>query len=472
LFKKIVLDNYKSFKHVEIDLTGSEKNPLPYAFIYGENGSGKSNLIESVMFLKDSVRTINIMNRLRDITDNASAKADLKSHISKFIEGSSERSPPDPNEVLEILKNLPDIVGMARSVRTVGSDKGVSVSYQFFLNGHDGHYEMRFGEDDRLIYEKLSYVVESRTKDIFEIGTSENNDASLKGDEIGQTFSPQLFKDKEYGRIISGLIQRYWGKHSFMSILDNEYFANNPQHMDKTVGTGIADVIRYFNDLVVSYNFNDGNFGKGLKDRILSNLSVGTIKPNEKAKLSVYEEALDSFFTRLYSDVKKVYYRTEPREGMLRYTLFFSKMIGGERREIDIFSESAGTKRILGLFPAFFECARGKTVFYDELDSGIHDRLVKDMISEIKGSFKGQFIVTTHNTSLLEVIGPKNIFLILIDPRGEKRILPMNRIERTQKNHNNRDRYLNGVFGATPVTGYIDFDEIVQHATHRLGGGA
>ncbi|MDR0334684.1 MAG: AAA family ATPase, partial [Methanomassiliicoccaceae archaeon] len=63
MFKKIVLDNFKSFNHITFDLTGAEKAPVSYALIYGKNGSGKSNLIESLMFLKDTLRTYSGMSR-------------------------------------------------------------------------------------------------------------------------------------------------------------------------------------------------------------------------------------------------------------------------------------------------------------------------------------------------------------------------------------------------------------------------
>jgi hypothetical protein len=283
-------------------------------------------------------------------------------------------------------------------------------------------------------------------------------------------FSPQLFKNSGYGRTISDLIRKYWGRHSLLSIMDDQYSANNAGYMNESLGTGIADVIRYFDDMIVYCIYTNVKRGCGIKDKILAGLAGGQIYPDERAHLSIYEDALNSFFTRIYSDVKKVYYKIEQKGGMLNYTLFFSKMIGGERREIDIFEESTGALGLLQLFPAFFECARGKTVFFDELDSGIHDLLIKYLMQELKGTFKGQFVATTHNTSLLEIMEPRNVFMIQVDSRGEKRMLPISDIERTQRNHNNRDRYLKGVFGAIPVTGEIDFKDIVQHAERGLGG--
>ena len=44
---------------------------------------------------------------------------------------------------------------------------------------------------------------------------------------------------------------------------------------------------------------------------------------------------------------------------------------------------------------------------FDEFDSGIHDILVKDIIENVYPSIKGQLILTTHNTYLLESDIPK-----------------------------------------------------------------
>lgn len=470
MFKKIVLDNYKSFRHIEIDLSGSDGSPLPYAFIYGENGSGKSNLVESVLFLKGTIKTVNLMNTLTLASNYGEAAINQKKKQAGKVAG---RSIDGQLRLVPVstLDPLPNIISLAKEARTIGSETGVSASFHFTVGGHDGRYEMRFGPDDQLIYEKLSFVIESRTKDIFEIRADDGLDASDRGRYIIQKYSPQLFTSKSYGDTVQNLVRKYWGKHSFISILDDQYSANNARYMIESLGTGIGDVIRFFNDLIVSCDFEIGPFGIGIDDKLMASLAHGWIAPDEKTQLLAYEDALNSFFTRICSDIKKAYYRIEPSGGVLTYTLFFTKMIGGKKREISIFKESRGTISMLGLFPALFECVRGKTVFFDELDLGIHDLLIKDVMIEVKEAFKGQLIATTHSTSLLEVIEPKNIFMIQVDPMGEKRIMPLNRIERTLKNHNNRIRYMKGVFGSVPIIGEVDFKDIVLRAEKKLGGG-
>ena len=58
MFKRIELDNFRSFTHIVFDLEGAGGTPAPYALVYGENGSGKTDLVESVAFLKRSIKTL------------------------------------------------------------------------------------------------------------------------------------------------------------------------------------------------------------------------------------------------------------------------------------------------------------------------------------------------------------------------------------------------------------------------------
>ena len=466
MFKKIVLDNYKSFRHIELNLNKTDKDPLPYAFIYGENGSGKSNLVESMMFLKDTINTLISFNNFRTAIENESRNTKDQRRASEL---KMQTVPPrDITELSEIY--APTLPRLVENVKMIDSIDNVCMSYHFALEGRNGHYQMEFGQDGRISYEKLSFVVESRTQDIFELYTEERDKQKTTSASVTQKLSPSFFKNKTYEKTIQDHIQKYWGNHTFMSIMNDQFKINNKQYMEDSMGTKIKEVLDFFNGIIVSCTFIGQSWGTGVRGKIMTNLAKGTITMKEEPTLRVYEKALNSFFTRLYSDIKKAYYRTESNNGSLSYTLFFSKMIGGKRREIEISKESSGTFKLLNLFPAFFECSRGKTVFFDELDSGIHDILMKDVMAEMIGSFKGQFIATTHNTSLLEIMDPKCIFVIQSDPKGEKRIISISQVERTQRNHNNRNRYMNGTFEGIPIVGEIDFKGIVNTAEKGFEG--
>jgi uncharacterized protein len=480
LFKKITLNNYKSFEHIEFDLSRGSNLPVKCAFIYGENGSGKSTLIESLMFLKDTMSTMIFLSTVNGM--KLAAEKNKIADESKNIKNTKlqDLSPEDItgfflflDDVKKSMNTLTDTTPkdlrlISKNQKMIGSDTELSVSYEFILNDHEGHYEMKFNSENRLVHEKLRYVVNKRVKDIFEIDYLSDLKDNFANTNIECKFSQHLFNNKEYERKIYDSVKQYWGNHSFLSIMADQYSQNNIQFMESSIGTSISKVMDFFNDFVVSCNYSGLNSGTGIKSDILSSLSGGTVSQNRKPELMVYEKALDSFFTRIYSDVKNVHYKLEERNNKLVYSLIFSKMICGKIRDINTLQESTGTIKLLNLFPAFFECANGKTVFFDEIDSGIHDKLMMDLIEEIKGSFKGQFIVTTHNTSLLEIIEPKSVFIIRSDINGKKTITSLDNIQKTQKNHNNRSRYMDGVFDGVPIIGMVDFEDIVQNADKEL----
>ena len=92
----------------------------------------------------------------------------------------------------------------------------------------------------------------------------------------------------------------------------------------------------------------------------------------------------------------------------------------------------------------------------------MQQKLVFDLITEILGEIKGQLIITTHNTSLLKILEPRCAFIINVDLNGEREIRSISKIIRTQKNHNNQDRYLKGVMDGVPYMGSLDLDEIAS----------
>ena len=198
-------------------------------------------------------------------------------------------------------------------------------------------------------------------------------------------------------------------------------------------------------------------------------LIKGSVPKGQQNVLSAYGNALSKFFSRLYSDVVGVSYMISEVDGMLSYELIFHKRVAGKIRDIPCRSESAGTRTLVSLFPSLMGRGEGNIVFIDEVDSGIDAKLVFDMMQEILPDLKGQLIITTHNTSLLEFLPPSNVFILDVDSEGFKSIMSVSEIERTQRNNNNRIRYLHGQFNGVPIIGYIDLAGIASAFHEDLG---
>ena len=206
--------------------------------------------------------------------------------------------------------------------------------------------------------------------------------------------------------------------------------------------------------------------------RILQELDAGNVKnPGRKQnkELYVFEDILNQYFTQLYSDIKKAYYKFKKEGNGYRYELYFDKVCGGSIRSIPVSLESTGTRKLLDDFPIFFTSAMGLTAFVDEVDSGIHDLLMNDILRLLKNAVdqtdEGQFIATTHNTLLMDSVPADEVYVLKADAEGEKEIVCISDYRfRTQKANSVRHKYLDGCYQGIPETGYLDFAELIDEA--------
>ncbi|MDR0523594.1 MAG: AAA family ATPase [Candidatus Methanoplasma sp.] len=440
MFKKIVLDNFMSFDHIEFDLsgTGKEGTPLPYAVIYGENGAGKSNIVSSFLFLKDTLHTM-VVRRAMD-----EAGIGATDNIRDIIRvGTRENA-----TVGALVGSRINLDSCAESYRMIDGGP-MSVSYSFSLNGRDGCYKLSFDQGGGLISEEMTYRANKRAVALF----------SIRNGGSGPVFDgSKITYNRKYRKDLSERVDRFWGKNTFLSILRDQMDRNNPGYMSEAIYPALMDIMGFFFSFSVSFR------GKTKDARYqpfeILDLSGGVIPAHKEKDLMRIEKGLSSFFKRTFSDIKGVYYRLDGRDAILEYTLIFKKMICGKIRDVEASSESTGTIGLLENFQSFLSCCMGNTIVIDETDNGVHDLMMDNVFREMLDANKGQIIMTAHDTLFLEHISPKSTFILQIDGAGRKRMVRVSDLERTQKNHNNRQRYIRGLFGGVPVLSEIDMGDI------------
>ncbi|MGN0098487.1 MAG: ATP/GTP-binding protein, partial [Candidatus Methanomethylophilaceae archaeon] len=201
----------------------------------------------------------------------------------------------------------------------------------------------------------------------------------------------------------------------------------------------------------------------------IGDLVQGRIPSKDSKTLDAYEEAISAFLIRLYSDIKDVRYEREISDDHIEYRLNVVKEIEGMERTIPFSRESSGTRKLLDVFQPLLACSIGGVAFIDELDSGIHDKLVVDVMSQIMPKIRGQLVITTHNTSLMEITKPSSLFILRVDRNGYKDIRPMNRIAEVQTNNNKRKIYLKGAFDGIPHIRDLDLEGIADDLIRDAG---
>ena len=106
---------------------------------------------------------------------------------------------------------------------------------------------------------------------------------------------------------------------------------------------------------------------------------------------------------------------------------------------------------------------KNNVVAIDELDSGIHDILTASILESLFNNIKGQFILTTHNTTILESdIKKECIYIFNIDSEGKKILVPITDYEKEHPNINFRKRYLKGIYYGIPIVSSLDFTDILE----------
>jgi len=446
MFRKIILHNFKSFADIELDLEDNGRRPLNIAMVYGENGAGKTNLIDSVRFLKDSTGTLaepenpeNLLEDMEALTDKNYEPEDAKNMMNALRTIISLTQKSQANA-----KN--DIQSLAQDAICIESEGGMRTKYIFDAKGAKTEYSMDFDEDGRLVREQLRSIIDSRAGCYYCI-TSD-------GGSIQSKISESFITDGKFRNEIRDLLKRYWGKHSMMAIMFQQYAVKNAIFMKDSVSAGFVRIRDFIDSITVGYPATMpllyGHY----------DMTEGLIRQSDIGSLDLQEKALDLFFTSLSPDIRKVRYERKEVGERIFYSLIFDRMISGKVRSVPYISESSGIKKLVRMMPLLAGSSDGGTVFIDELDSSIHDKTVKELIERISPSVNGQLFFTTHNTQLLETADPRTAFIIRIGQDGFKSISPISRISRTQKNHNNRIRYLNGSLGGIPYVGYIDMQEI------------
>ncbi len=436
MFTYVKSKNFKSLKDIEFNLNKTKTKTNQFISIYGENGSGKTNIVELFKLLQQST-----MSRATDIAMNKMPK-----EFWKIQEEMSDQLPTEIRQIFQLSFNL-------KEYRMLDEEEPTEIEYGFKINDNDGFYYIKF--DDEIIEEKLYYMAGKQRAYLFQIN-KENN-------KIIKNLNKNIFINEKYNEELIDGIDKYWGKYTFLSLLSFEAIEKNKDYIDNNISKNIMEVIDKIWSMTVHVDkgalkiIPDGF----VKVRKLNNIQKGIVKKDKLPEIKKYENVLNIFFTQAYADIKEVKYKINEKEDRIHYELYFYKMIGGQIKSIPSRFESDGTRRILNQFDTIIGSLLGETVIIDEIDNGIHDVLMKNIIMSIKDEITGQLIITTHNTLLLEILPKEYIYILSTDYNGNKTINSIKEYGiKIQKNNNARDLYFKGVFGGIPTTDYIDFEEI------------
>lgn len=422
MFTNIKLKNFKSFKNVEIDFQSKKGKSKPLIIIYGENGSGKTTISQAFLALKRTMTTMQVKGMLKDLLDE------------KF--SPPEDFPLKPDVMLKILRSklsMNGIENLIEEYKMINSNENMSLEYEFNIDGGSGCYYVEM-DAYNIVKERLEFRLNKKRSCYFNI---EDDDVYI---------SEKIFESKEFYELISNQIEMYWGKHTLLSILYFEMGDKSDTYINSNISINLMKLMTAFEN--INFRIPRDSEGQSLtlnaENQFFGHLVSGTIEKKDKNKLDEVEILINQFFKSLFNDVIKAFYKKSGTKDGIQYDLFLRKRIENYEFDIDFKLESNGTKEIMELLPYLVSAVSGSCVIIDEYGIGIHDLLATKLLAAIGHQIKGQLILTTHNTLLMDYaeVNPDALYFIMNDKTFKKSVKCVTEIEeRLHPNYNYRKRY-------------------------------
>ena len=426
MFTNIKLKYFKSFKNVEINLQSKKGEYKPLAIIYGENGSGKTTISQAFLALERTMQTMQVKGMLKDLLDE------------KFTP--PEDFPLKPDVMLRILKSKLSVNGIECIIdeyKMINSDENMSLEYEFNIGGGSGSYYVEM-DSFSVVKERLEYKLNKNRGCYF----------SIEDDDI--YINEKIFESKEFYELIKSQVGMYWVKHTLLSILYFEMGDKSDTYINSNISINLMNLMTAFEK--INFRIPRASDGQSLalnaENEILGHLVSGVIEKKNKDKLDEVENLLNQFFKSMFNDVVKAFYKKSSKKNEIRYDLFLRKRIENYEYDIDFQLESNGTQEIIDLLPYLVSAVSGSCVIIDEYGIGVHDLLATKLLASIGHQIKGQLILTTHNTLLMDYaeVNPDALYFIMNDKTFKKSVKCVTEIEeRLHPNYNYRKRYFTNV---------------------------
>ena len=289
MFTYIKAKNFKSLKNIEFNLKRTKNITNDFIAIYGENGSGKTNLVELFKFLQQMT-----ISRTFDVSWNMLPKEffDLKDKMLGKVS-------MEMRSIWELTLNLEEY-------RMLNEKEDTEIEYGFKINDKEGFYSVKFNKE--IIEEKLYFFVNKQNGYYFKLSKNDR--------EIQKELNNNIFMNDKYNKELGENIEKYWGKYSFLSLITFEAKDKNEEYISNNISYKLFEIINKFISITVHVNkyflkFIPDNF---IKKLALFDLKEGTVSKDKIDQIRKYEEVLNIFFTQAYADIKSVKYIIEEKD--------------------------------------------------------------------------------------------------------------------------------------------------------------
>lgn len=412
---EIQVANLKNVKNGKIKFLNSDiKDSLKLKMgdilgIYGQNGSGKTTIINSLEILKSILSGVPLNQELKNLITFGEENATL---LFKFY--------------VEFDKNIKYIAEYKVTLEK-NDNKEIEISYE----------SIKYS----------SYNDNEWTKNQLLVEIPYNNTEVIKP----KKYFENIFKKDTLIEILvaQGIAKK--SRISFLFLSENrKYFKNNPDLIN------ILTALEYYGkmNLFIVSNEEIGmitlNLLLPLKIKRLDSCGNFPIAIDKNENIKINEE----FYSAVEETIKEINIvlkriipglqlkLEEQRKDILdeKNTVIIADLHSiRDGNPISFRYESEGIKRIVSILGVLIAVYHQPSVCLavDELDSGIFEYLLGEILEALSEEIKGQLIFTSHNLRILETIKKDNIIFTTTNP--ENRYI---KFKYAKPNNNLRDMYL------------------------------
>lgn len=448
------ISNIKNVRTGQIIMPNTCQKQLTYKTaevlgLYGQNGSGKTAVIDTLYYLQKIMIGSTLEEEIADYIDAGSNQAEIIADFHIFIEAVIyevsyriilQKSEDGANIMQETLS-------CAISKEDSRSNKTVFMDYQ------RSSRETVFTPKKRL-NEIVEVNAENKTDLIVARKMAEKSNCSYIFGEGSREIFCQDYENnfRHYSKVIKALFE----------------FALKDLFVIRNTHSGVISA-----NFLLPMAFKIEQNETGIKGDFAVPLTEPFVLNEEKKKvLDTIVEQINMVLHTIIPGMKIDVYHygmqlTDSGENGYRVELV---SVRENMPPIPIRMESEGIIKIISILNALIQAFGNPSICLaiDELDAGIFEYMLGELLDIFNKNAKGQLIFTSHNLRALEMLAKDNIMFSTVNP--ERRYI---RMKNVKVSNNLRDTYIRGItLGGQDEVIYEETDSLRIARAFRKAGRA
>ena len=417
--------------------------------IYGQNGSGKTAVVDALYFLQKVMIGADLDQSLEDYMDMDSDTAEIFADFNIFMDSIVF----EIGYRLSLSRKEKEVVISRETLSAAKNENGIRTNKTVFMDYQRDQTNVIFKPQKRLD-EVLEENKEIKTDLIVARKMAEKSNCSyIFGESSREIFCREYENGfQQFSAIISSLFE----------------FALKDLFVIRNSHSGVISA-----NFVLPMAFRIENDNMGAKGDFTVSLTEPILVDEERKNL--LETIVEQINIVLYTIIPglqvtiKNYGKQSLNDGEEGWKLeLMSKREG--MKEIPIRMESEGIIKIISILNALIQAFGNPSIclVIDELDSGIFEYMLGELLDIFKKSAKGQLIFTSHNLRALEMIDKESIMFSTTNPNN--RYIHMKNV---RESNNLRNMYIRSItLGGQSEEIYEETDSLkIARAFRKAGRG-